>query len=100
MNEGIPEDLSEEIRAAFAVAAKHPPFLVGEDAEPLLEFIRTHPATALIAPLLMQAMQDWILLSTRLAAIYGMLGIDLSKAPAPTPFVKKLFKLDESDSSH
>lgn len=96
MNKGIPEDLSEEIRAAFSAAAKHPPYIVGESGEALVEFFKADPFSFVVAPLLAQAVRDWILLITRFSAIYGMFGIDLSKAPPPTPFIEKLMKLDES----
>jgi hypothetical protein len=94
MNKGIPEDLAEEIRVAFSATSKHPPYLVGKSGEALVKFFRTDPFSFAVAPLLAQAVRDWILLMARFAAIYGMFGIDLGKAPPPTPFMKKLTKLD------
>lgn len=100
MNQRMPEDLSEEIRVAFLAAAKHPPYLVGEEsAEALVEFFKTHPPSTAVARLLVQAIQERILLFAKFAAIYGMLGVDLSEPPPPTPFMEKLTELDESDPS-
>lgn len=94
MNKGIPEDLAEEIRVAFSATTKNPPYLVGKSGEALVEFFKTDPFSFTIAPALAQAVRDWILLMARFAAIYGMFGVDLGKAPPPSLFAKKL--IDET----